>query len=173
MNNVSYIDGDLIKLAKEGKFDVIAHGCNCHSTMGAGIAPQMAKAFGCDRFEMELYGTDINKLGNIDYQTFVLGENAIWSLEDFKNNRNEPELTVVNAYTQFNYGRNHANGDAKPLSYEALTLCMKKMNVVFSGKHIGLPKIGAGLAGGDWNKIESIIKRELKDCKVTIVNYKP
>jgi O-acetyl-ADP-ribose deacetylase (regulator of RNase III) len=173
MNNVSYIDGDLIKLAKEGKFDVIAHGCNCHSTMGAGIAPQMAKAFGCDRFEMELYGTDINKLGNIDYQTFVLGENAIWSLEDFKNNRNEPELTVVNAYTQFNYGINHANGDAKPLSYEALTLCMKKMNLIFSGKHIGLPKIGAGLAGGDWNKIESIIKQELKDCKVTIVNYKP
>jgi O-acetyl-ADP-ribose deacetylase (regulator of RNase III) len=35
MINISYIDGDLIKLAKEGKFDVIAHGCNCHSTMGA------------------------------------------------------------------------------------------------------------------------------------------
>ena len=23
------IEGDLIKLAQEGKFDVIAHGCNC------------------------------------------------------------------------------------------------------------------------------------------------
>jgi len=170
--NYTELDGDLITLAKAGKFDVIAHGCNCHSTMGAGIAPQMAKAFGCDRFSMELWGSDVNKLGNIDYQTVVLGEKAIWSLEDAKNNRDEPELTVVNAYTQFNYGRNHADGDAKPLSYEALTLCMKKMNVLFAGKHIGLPKIGAGLAGGDWERIKEIIQRELKDCKVTVVNYK-
>ena len=170
--NYQELDGDLITLAKAGTFDVIAHGCNCHSTMGAGIAPQMAKAFGCDRFGMELYGSTITKLGNIDYQHFVFGENATWSLEDDKNNHFYKELTVVNAYTQFNYGRNHADGDAKPLSYEALTLCMKKMNVLFAGKHIGLPKIGAGLAGGDWDLIKEIIQRELKDCKVTIVNYK-
>ena len=68
--------------------------------MGAGIAPQMAAAFGCDRFEMETWGPTVEKLGNIDYETVVLGENAIWSLSDYKNNRNEPELTVVNAYTQ-------------------------------------------------------------------------
>jgi len=151
------VDGNLITLAKEGKFDVIAHGCNCHSTMGAGIAPQMAKAFGCDRFIMERIGSDVNKLGNIDYQTI---------------NVNENELIVVNAYTQFNYGRNHADGDAKPLSYEALTLCMKKINILFAGKHIGLPKIGAGLAGGDWRIIKAIIIRELVDCDVTVVNYK-
>ena len=151
---INYIDGDLIKLARDGAFDVIAHGCNCKSTMQAGIAPQMAKAFGCDEFEMEKWGPTIKKLGNIDYVTFVDG------------------LTVVNAYTQFNYGRNHADGDAIPFSYEAFTLCMKKMNKVFEGKHIGLPKIGAGLAGGDWSLIEKIIKKELKDCKVTVVNYK-
>lgn len=170
---MNYIDGDLIKLAKEGKFDVIVHGCNCMSTMGAGIAPQMAKAFGCDRFEMELWGRDINKLGNIDYQTFVLGERAIWSLEDAKNNRNEPELTVVNAYTQYSYGRNHKDGLAAPFDYEAFTLCMRKINAIFEGKHIGLPKIGAGLAGGDWERIEKIIEKELWFCEVTIVNYKP
>ena len=169
---IEYVEGDLIKLALEGKFDVIAHGCNCHSKMGAGIAPQMAKAFGCDRFYMETLGSDINKLGNIDYQTFVLGENTVWSLEDAKNNKNEPELIVVNTYTQFNYGRNHVDGDLKPIDYEALTLCMRKLNVEFAGKHIGLPKIGAGLAGGDWNIISKIIKTELKNCRVTVVNYK-
>ena len=163
------IDGDLITLAKAGTFDVIAHGCNCHSTMGAGIAPQMARAFGCDRFVMERIGSDVNKLGNIDYQTFVLTK---LTADDIKNGNFKPELTVVNAYTQFNYGRNHADGDAKPLSYEALTLCMKKINVLFAGKHIGLPKIGAGLAGGDWERIKFIIQRELQDCQVTVVNYK-
>jgi O-acetyl-ADP-ribose deacetylase (regulator of RNase III) len=182
------IEGDLIKLALEGNFDVIAHGCNCFCTMKRGIAPQMAKAFGCDKFEMEKY-TSILKLGDIDFQTFVLGENAVWSLEDAKNNRNEPELTVVNAYTQFNWESKN-----KPLDYEALTLCLRKINHTFKGKHIGLPQIGCGLAGGVWDinelpteldkqkferlygfyrDIKSIIQEELKDCNVTIVIYKP
>jgi len=170
---IKEIDGDLITLAKEGKFDVIAHGCNCLSTMGAGIAPQMAKAFGADKFEMEMWGPTIEKLGNIDYRTLVLGEHAIWSLDEAKNNRNEPELTVVNAYTQNMYGRNHSDGVLVPFDYEAFTICMRKMNHVFKGKHIGLPKIGAGLAGGNWNRIFEIIKYSLRDCDVTIVNYKP
>lgn len=173
MENYNEIEGDLITLAKEGKFDVIAHGCNCHSVMGAGLAPQMARAFGCDKFEMELWGSDINKLGNIDYQTFVLGEKAIWNLEDADNKKGETELTVINAYTQFSFGKNHANGISKPIDYEALTLCMKKINHEFKGKHIGLPLIGAGLAGGDWEKIKEIIQRVLSDCNVTVVNYKP
>ena len=170
---INYVDGDLIKFAKEARFDVIVHGCNCMSTMKSGIAPQMVKAFGCDRFEMELWGRDINKLGNIDHQTFVLGKNAIWSLEYADNKLNEPELIVVNAYTQYKYGRNHKDGDVAPFDYEAFTMCMKKINHIFKGKHIGMPKIGAGLAGGDWNKIEKIIETELLFCKVTVVNYKP
>ncbi len=173
MIDYNEVEGDLIKLAKEGKFDVIAHGCNCHSTMGAGIAPQIARAFGADKFTMELWGSTIQKLGNIDYKTFVLGKDAIWSLDNADNKKNEPELTVVNAYTQYNYGRNHIDGTFKPLDYEALTLCMRKMNKVFKGKHIGLPQIGAGLAGGDWEVIKKIIQTELLDCEVTVVLYKP
>jgi O-acetyl-ADP-ribose deacetylase (regulator of RNase III) len=163
------VTGDLIVLAKTGEFDVIAHGCNCRSTMGAGIAPHMARNFGCDKFEMETWGPTIEKLGCIDYETFVIGKNAIWSLTDADNKLNEPELTVVNAYTQNNYGANHKDGVTKPVDYEAITMCMRKMNVIFKGKHIGLPKIGAGLAGGNWDRIKNIIQTELIDCKVTIV----
>jgi O-acetyl-ADP-ribose deacetylase (regulator of RNase III) len=171
---IDYIDGDLIKLSKEGIFDVIVHGCNCLSTMGAGIAPQMAAAFGCDKFEMESWGPSIEKLGNIDYETFVLGKENIFSLEHGAyNHDNEPELVVVNAYTQYKYGRNHSDGVAQPFDYEAFTICMRKINNVFRGKTIGMPKIGAGLAGGDWSRIEQIIKVELKDCEVIIINYKP
>lgn len=28
---INYVDGDLIKLAKEGSFDVITHGCNFYN----------------------------------------------------------------------------------------------------------------------------------------------
>lgn len=166
------IDGDLIQLAKEGKFDVIAHGCNCMSTMGAGIAPQMAKEFGCDRFEMETLGRDINKLGCIDYETLYWEDDKQWTkFPDEDGKWVTFKLTVVNAYTQYNYGRTHKNSATAPFDYEAFTLCMRKINSVFEGKHIGLPKIGAGLAGGDWERIEKIIEEELWFCEVTIVTY--
>ena len=49
---------------------------------------------------------------------------------------------------------------------------MKWIKNSYSGKKIGLPKIGAGLAKGDWSIIEQIIIEELKDEDVTIINYK-
>ena len=39
------IKGDLIKLALDGRFDVIIHGCNCYCTMGAGIAKAIKNIF--------------------------------------------------------------------------------------------------------------------------------
>ena len=59
----------------------------------------------------------------------------------------------------------------KPVDYEAIVLCMRKINHIFKGKHIGLPMIGAGLAGGSWSSIRQIIQTELKDCNVTVVIY--
>ena len=157
------IYGNLITLSKEGHFDVITHGCNCFCTMGAGIAPQMASAFGCDNFPMEniKYRGHINKLGTIDYEIFYLGHKTDGPLN----------LIIVNSYTQYNYGKNHADGDKTPVDYDAITLCMRKINHNFKGKTIGLPKIGAGLAGGNWFVIEEIIKEELKNMDVTIVKF--
>lgn len=198
MENYQEVEGDLILLARAGKFDVIAHGCNCFCTMGAGIAPQMAEAFDCDEFELELTSYtdydeegeeytvetknrgDINKLGNIEYQhqylwfkhpkakdglAIAMGHKSVGQA-DVK------DLFVVNAYTQYKYGRNHKDGVDAPFDYEAFTMCMRKMNKIFEGKHIGLPQIGAGLAGGSWQKIKQIIKDELKNCIVTVVIYK-
>lgn len=146
------VKGDLIDLAKKGTFDVVAHGCNCFCTMGAGIAPQMAYAFGCDKFplEAEEYSGLESKLGAIDYKTI--------------DNNGKP-LTVVNAYTQYGFG-------GRPFDYSAFAKIVDTMNNEFKGKHIGLPKIGAGLAGGSWPVIKAIIHEGLKDCKVTVVNYK-
>jgi Transposase IS66 family len=39
------VTGDLIALAQAGRFNLIAHGCNCHCTMGAGIAKGIKAAF--------------------------------------------------------------------------------------------------------------------------------
>lgn len=113
----------------------------------------MARAFDCNIFPMELDGPNINKLGNIDYETF-------W------NQGRNHNLTVVNAYTQY-----YPRIDLKPFDYEAFTIICRKMNHIFKGKHIGLPMIGAGLAGGDWYRISEIIQKELSNCDVTVVIY--
>ena len=177
MKTYTEIEGDLIKLAQTGNFDVIAHGCTCLSTQKAGLAPQMVKAFGTDKFKMEVEGKGIYKLGCIDYETFQQEKEEFggkWvRYPDEENFLTGKQLTVCNAYTQYSYGRNHLDGVSKPLDYEALTLCMRKMNYTFKGQTIGLPAIGCGLAGGDFNIVREIIKKELKDCNIIIVIYKP
>lgn len=156
------IKGDLIELALACEFDVIAHGCNCFCTMGAGIAVPMKENFGCDKFPLEnnQYRGDINKLGQIDWDVIYADHFFLTK-----------PLFVVNSYTQYHYGANHTDGVSKPFDYEAFRLCMRKINYKFKGKHIGLPQIGAGLAGGDWGMIKQIIEKELKDCDVTVVIY--
>lgn len=158
------VHGDLISLALRGEFDVITHGCNCMSNMGAGIAVPMNFAFDVSLFPMEQTGVDINKLGNIDYRgfKFIQGNLAPAGYDD------EVTLTVINSYTQY-----VPSVKMKPLDYEALTLCLRKINKLFNGKHIGLPQIGAGLAGGDWKRIKQIIQTELDSMHVTIVYFKP
>lgn len=151
----SEINGDLIQLAKDGHFDVIAHGCNCFCTMSAGIAPKMAEAFGCDKLPLEdkKYRGDINKLGQIDYKEV-------------------DNTTIINVYSQYSYGKNHKDGVFAPIDYEALELCLRKINHIFAGKIIGLPMIGCGLAGGNWLRVKSLILEEFKDCDVIIVKFK-
>ena len=146
-NNYREVNGDLIQMAQSGVFNVIAHGCNCMCQMYSGLAPKMAKAFYCDTYNMENidFKGDINKLGTIDWVEF------------------RSSLFIINAYTQYEPGAN--------LDYDALTLCLRKINHIFKGKHIGLPQIGCGIGGGDWNIVSEIIQKELKDCKVTIVIY--
>lgn len=201
MGKYNEVEGNLITLSLMGKFDVITHGCNCFCTMQAGIAPQMAKTFHCNRFPMEIteyteYETDsdeeykvktknkgdINKLGCIDYLPVYIwfdhpavttpGIGYAMSSKS-QNQPNVKTITVVNSYTQYHYGANHKDGVKKPVDYEAITMCMRKINHTFKGQHIGLPKIGAGLAGGDWDRIKTIIQSELKDCEVTVVIFKP
>lgn len=148
---IRYIDGDLVRDA--ANYDVIAHCCNCFCTMGAGIAPQIKHKFPeAYAVDCETQSGDEFKLGTISYT-----ENTT--------------PIVVNLYGQFDYtGRRSGKMD---LDYDALRSALKVMREKFTGKTFGLPMIGAGLAGGDWNVIESIIEEEMRGEYVTIVRYVP
>ena len=78
------------------------------------------------------------------------------------------QLTVVNAYTQFDF-----NGDGVLADYEAIGHVFALIKADFGGRRIGYPMIGAGLAGGDWEIVAQIIKEELKGEDHTLVMYQP
>jgi hypothetical protein len=48
---------------------------------------------------------------------------------------------------------------------------MRQVKAKFSGSMIAYPKIGAGLAKGDWNIISSIIEEELVGEDHTLVEH--
>lgn len=148
------VEGDLITLALAGQFDVIIHGCNCFCTMGAGIALAIQEEFP-EAYVADLVTnkSDRSKLGDFSFATVQ---------------RNDHEITIVNGYTQF-----HFHGESVLVDYDAVQRLFKKVKQQFSGKRIGYPKIGAGLAGGDWQRISQIIEQELADEDHSLVVYSP
>ncbi len=152
--------GDLIQLAQEGHFDVIAHGANCFCTFGAGIAKSIKSAF------PEAYEADLNtKKG--DYS-------KLGSLSLAKVERGEKKFLVANLYTQFYYGTPKHPKDTKEIRYKAIENSLKELKRQFPyDSSIGLPKIGAGLAGGDWEIIRKIIISVLPNATIVSLPEQP
>ena len=147
------IEGDIVQLALQGEFDAIAQGCNCQQMMGAGLAAQIKhfipKAAQVDREDTRM---PIQRLGDFTYHNF--------NTKDWKS------VYIYNLYTQFQGGPD--------LSMDALRLCLHKLNFQCKGKHVGLPLIGCGIAGGKWSEVEALIKEYLTDvAEITIVHFKP
>jgi len=153
---MNIIQGDLLALALQGRFDVIVHGCNCQCAMGKGIALSIKQQFP-EAYEADLKTTkgDRGKLGTITTAEIVRPQAA--------------RFTIVNAYTQIDYRPStQINAD-----YDAIRAAFLEVKRRFSGKRIGYPKIGAGLARGDWSIIAPIIDTELAGEDHTLVEYVP
>lgn len=151
--SVKSVDGDLIKLALDGHFDVIIHGCNCFCAMDGGIARSIKQEF------PEAFAAD---LATVEGGRAKLGEYSKAKIVRAQN-----EFTVVNAYTQF-----HFHGSGVLADYEAIRSAFSAVQTEFSGFRIGYPRIGAGLAGGDWGIISGIISEELEGEDHTLVRFK-
>lgn len=149
---MNYKDGDLLECDET----VIAHCANCFNTFGAGVAKQIkAKYPNAYAADCATKSGDKGKLGSF---TKSVGDKIIYNL-----------------YGQFFYG--FRNGKP-PLDYSALQMAMSAMrrDLIMHHKQlyesgIAMPRIGAGLAGGDWDTIEQIINRVFFDCNVTIYTY--
>lgn len=130
-------------------YDVLVHGCNCHCTMGSGIA----------RTIRELYP----EAYEADCRTAKGDRSKIGSFSYYEHPRKD--LTIINAYTQYNYYPRNVDH----FEYEGFEKICKDLNERFKKKMcIAMPMIGAGLAGGNWERIKKIIQDNITDVDVTI-----
>lgn len=134
---------------------VIVHGCNAQGVMGSGVAKQLRAKYP-DIFYRYLehlndhLDQDINPLGTVCFVGV------------------RPGLTIANAITQEYYGR---TGE-KYVSYKALQSCLEEVANCYDDI-IHIPYlIGAGLGGGDVEKILRIIEAKLKDHEVHLHHWK-
>jgi O-acetyl-ADP-ribose deacetylase (regulator of RNase III) len=166
------IKGDLIKLAEEGMFDVIVHGCNCFHAMGGGIAKQLADRYPeVERADQKTEFGDRNKLGTGRLVSVKSKTSDIW-------------FWVFNVYTQYYWSH---KGDVfeydafqKFLDYQSESMIRSEQLTIefnLSKLRFGFPQIGAGLAGGDWSRISKMIEKFSEDVSdyadVTVVEYQP
>lgn len=138
---IKYVEGDL--LASDIK--VIAHGCNCLGAMGSGIAKQIRAKW-----------PNVYEVYNLKYRVMGLELGTILPVQTLDNR------IIVNCMTQQFCG----NDGALYVDYDAIANCISAINNNVDSwevTEVGFPKIGAGLAGGDWNIIESIIIKNAKN----------
>lgn len=142
---IIYKKGNVVDAFIDGKFNIFAHGCNCKGVMGAGVAREVSKNIPDLR---NAYFTDTrgHELGKFSYA--VLGPVS-------------DKRVGFNLYTQQEYGRVPGY---RYVSYPAISSCFHEMitflrvlGIQPEESDIGIPKIGAGLGGGEWGKIEQII----------------
>lgn len=68
-----------------------------------------------------------------------------------------------------------AGSSGPPIRYDAVELCLNALakQVLVLGASVHMPRIGCGLAGGTWDRIEPIIFRTLcdRDFAVTVYDF--
>jgi O-acetyl-ADP-ribose deacetylase (regulator of RNase III) len=150
INNV--VEGDLVKLAAQGMFDVIVHGCNCFCTMKSGIAKSIVEQWPMAAYiDSKTVKGDRNKLGT--YTSAYI---------------TEIDLEIINAYTQYKYGT-----DKIQVEYKAVQKVFQSLNEEYKnlGVIVGIPKIGCGLAGGEWPVVEHIIDQATPDLNIYLIEF--
>jgi len=152
---IEIIKGDMVLSYKNNELDAYAHQCNCFCTMSKGIAPLLAKVNSeVRRVDNSTTVGDRNKLGNISIA--------------------EGESTLYNVYGQYHWSK-YKESYGGNTDYNALRqgLCNVKLHMYGNDLlSLGLPLIGCGLAGGDWdNVVYPMIKEIFEDSDIYVTVF--
>ena len=144
---INYVIGDATQ--PNARPAIIAHICNTAGGWGAGFSDAVSMRWlGPERAYRAMKS---RPLGWFD----IIGV--------------EPDIAVANMLAQRRYSK-----PGKPaIDYTALETCLYQVALyaVRNDYSVHMPRIGTGLAGGDWAVIEPIIVRTLCNAEVSVTVY--
>lgn len=152
--DINYIRGDATNPTENGN-KIIVHICNDIGGWGKGFVLAISKRWK----EPELKYREWFK----EQQNFALGQVQFVQVEN--------DLWVANIIGQHKINKDE-NGNV-PIRYEAILLGLEKVGQFALDKiaTVHMPRIGCGLAGGTWDKIEPLIKSTLTDKNISVTVY--
>lgn len=156
MEVINYINGDATAPIGEGN-KIIAHVCNDIGAWGRGFVLALSKRWLAPEREFKQWYKSGGK--------FALGEVIFVKVEE--------NTWVANMVGQHDIKRKTDKaGTPPPVRYEAIGKALSKVAVFATEKKaaVHMPRIGCGVAGGTWDKVEPIIIQELitKGIPVTV-----
>lgn len=120
----------------------IAQGVNCQNVMGAGVAKAIYEKY-----------PDVKK----QYHEFYYIAYSKQSLLGKSNAVRTDKKVIFNCFTQFDFGNAYKN-KKRYVNYSAIVKCFEYlMYYIEEDEILAIPKIGCGLAGGDWDFVEQLI----------------
>jgi O-acetyl-ADP-ribose deacetylase (regulator of RNase III) len=140
---------------------IIAHCCNDIGAWGAGFVLPLAEKYPHAKKSYRIWANRGNMIDDLGRETdFVLGETQFCIVEN--------GVVVANMIGQAGIMK---AGNLPPIRYEALRNALSQVAEVAKkrGMAVQMPKIGSGLAGGDWNIIEKIIEETLEGVETFIL----
>lgn len=143
------IKGDIFNC----KEDIIVHQTNCQGVMGHGIAAQV-KAKYPEVFQGYYHFCKTN------LPSEILGETLICQANDGK--------YIANVFGQLHYG------EGLQTDYERLEKALLQVRdfAIENELSVAVPyKIGCGLAHGDWNIVNKIIRKVFKKVEANIYKF--
>lgn len=142
---IKYRSGNILDVTS----GIIVHGCNARGVMGAGVAKALSTK----------YPQILQPYRELCKSPNSLGSNVYVQIS--------ADLTIINAITQIDFGN---TPNRKYVSYDAVDTAFRSLDVspMFDRETdiVNIPRIGAGLGGGEWSVISSIINHRLKDWEV-------
>jgi O-acetyl-ADP-ribose deacetylase (regulator of RNase III) len=141
--SIHYLQGDATQPIGDGNKAII-HVCNDIGAWGAGFVLALSKNWSQPEAQYRAWAKTKNN--------FQLG-----FVQPVKV---APNITVINMIGQSGI---RSVGNMIPLRYDALEICLTKVANYCKRNNMSvhMPRIGCGLAGGDWNKVEEIINQTL------------
>lgn len=151
---INYVQGDATLPGGEGA-KIIAHIVNDQGGWGRGFVVALSKRYP----QAEAAYRRWARQPVADEPPFALGEVQFVAVA--------PDLWVANMLAQHAY---RTPDNSVPLRYDALEHALLRVAQFASahGATVHMPRIGAGLAGGEWARIAMLIDQCLVECAVTV-----